>query len=115
MCLDMAGIELTSVRVRAWRVPRSPSTVCRIAGTRPTLFFVPVSGRRGLGLLRRLRRIELAVALFDAAGSFVPGDGDANMVGANAVACRGDFLLRLAVCQGKDLIAETRRGHPASS
>ena len=78
------------------------------------LFFVPVSGRRGLGLLRRLRRIELPVALFDAAGSFVPGDGDADMVGANPVACRGDFLLCLAVCQGKDLIAEARRGRSAS-
>ena len=61
-----------------------------------------------------MRRIELPVALFDAAGSFVPGDGDADMVGANPVACRGDFLLRLAVCQGEDLIVEARRGHPAS-
>ena len=77
--------------------------------------FCSVSGRRGLGLLRRLRRIELPVALFDAAGSFVPGDGDADMIGANAVACRGDFLLRPAVCQGKDLIAEARRGRSASS
>jgi hypothetical protein len=76
--------------------------------------FVPVLGRRGLGLLRRLRRIEPPVALFDAAGSFVPGDGDADMVGANPVACRGDFLLRLAVCQGKDLVAEARRGRSAS-
>ena len=67
------------------------------------------------GLLRRLRGIELPVALFDAAGSFVPGDGDADMVGANPVACRGDFLLRLTVCQGKDLIAEARRGRLASS
>src|SRR5690242_19712455 len=77
--------------------------------------FVPVLGRRGLGLLRRLRRIELPVALVDAAGSFVPGDGDADMVSANPVACRGDFLLHLAVSQGEDLIAEARRGHPASS
>ena len=52
-------------------------------------------------MLRRLRRIELPAALFDAAGSFVPGDGDADMVGANLRACSGYFLLRLAVCQGK--------------
>jgi hypothetical protein len=36
------------------------------------------------------------------------------MVGADPFACRDYFLLRLAVCQGKDLIAEARRGSPAS-
>src|SRR5690348_3116058 len=65
--------------------------------------------RSGFGLLGRLRRIELAVALFDAAGPLVPGDRDADVVGAHPLACRGDFLLRPAVCQGKDLISEARR------
>lgn len=69
--------------------------------------------RRGLGLPRRLRRIKLPIALFDAAGPLVPGEGDADMIGANPFACIGDFLLRLAVCQGEDLIAEARRGRPA--
>jgi hypothetical protein len=31
------------------------------------------------------------------------------MVGASALACSGDFLLRLAGCQRKDLVAEVRR------
>src|SRR5215472_5077476 len=70
--------------------------------------------RRGLGLRRRLHGIELAVAFFDAASALVSGDGDADMVGANPFACSGDFLLRLAICQGKDLIAEARRGRTAT-
>jgi len=57
---------------------------------------------------RRLRRIELAVALFDAASPLVPGNGDADMVWARALACCGDFLLRLAGCQSKNPIAEVR-------
>ena len=69
--------------------------------------------RSGLGLLGRLRRIEFAVTLFDAAGPLVPGDRDADVVSACPFACRGDFLLRFAVCQGKDLIAEARRVSPA--
>src|SRR5690348_7051500 len=70
--------------------------------------------RSGFRLLGRLRCIELAVALFDAAGPLVPGDRDADVVGAHPVACRGDFLLRPAACQGQDLIAEARRIFPAS-
>jgi hypothetical protein len=35
------------------------------------------------------------------------GNGDANMVWTNALACGSNFLLRLAVCQSKDLITET--------
>src|SRR5271167_3345676 len=55
---------------------------------------------------RRLRGVEFPVALFDVAGALVPGNGGADMIWASALACSGDFLLRLAGCQGKDLIAE---------
>jgi hypothetical protein len=58
--------------------------------------------------LCRLRGIELPVALFDAASPLVPGNGGADMVRASPLACSGDFLLRLAACQGKDLITEAR-------
>jgi hypothetical protein len=54
---------------------------------------------------RRLHGVELAIALFDAASPLVPGNGDADMVRASALARSGDFLLRLAGCQGKDLVA----------
>ena len=47
--------------------------------------------------------------LFYAAGPLVPGNGGADMVRASALACNGDFLLRFAARQGKDLIAEARR------
>jgi hypothetical protein len=39
----------------------------------------------------------------------VPGKRGADMVGASALACSGDFLLRLAGCQRKDLVADVRR------
>jgi hypothetical protein len=45
----------------------------------------------------------------------MPGDDDPDMVRARPLACNGDFLLRLAVCHGKDLIAEGRRGALAAS
>ncbi|MGA7261897.1 MAG: hypothetical protein WBX30_13520 [Stellaceae bacterium] len=54
--------------------------------------------------LRRLCGVELPVALFDAASALVPRNRRADMVRASTVACGGDFLLRLADCQGKDLI-----------
>jgi hypothetical protein len=59
-------------------------------------------------LKRRLRGVEFPVALFDAADTLVPGNGGADMIWASALACSGDFLLRLTACQGKDLIAEAR-------
>jgi hypothetical protein len=59
-------------------------------------------------LKRRLRGVEFPVALFDAADTLVPGNGGADMIWASALACSGDFLLRLTDCQGKDLIAEAR-------
>ena len=62
----------------------------------------------------RLSRVEFPVALFDAASPLVPGDDDANMVRASALACSGDFLLRFAGCQGKDLIPQRRRAALAS-
>ena len=60
------------------------------------------------GFLPRLRSIELPVPLFDAASSLVPGDGHADMVRASSLARGGNFLLRFAGCQGKDLVIETR-------
>jgi hypothetical protein len=58
---------------------------------------------------RRLCRVEPPVALFNAASPLVPGNGGADMVRAGALACSGDFLLCLAGCEGKDLIAERAR------
>jgi hypothetical protein len=55
---------------------------------------------------RRLRRVEPPVALFDAASALVAGNGGADMVRASSLACSGDFLLRLALCQSKHLITE---------
>jgi hypothetical protein len=73
-------------------------------------------GVRSRALLRppRLRGVGLPVALFDAAGPLVPGNGGADMVGASPLTCSGNFLLRLAACQGKDLIAEARRAAPVA-
>ena len=70
--------------------------------------FIPVSDRSALLYPRRLRGIEPPVALFDAASPLVSGDGDADMVRPGPLACSGDLLLGLAVCQGKHLIAEGR-------
>ena len=60
------------------------------------------------GLLRLSRRYgeELFIALFDAASPLVPGNGGADMVRASALACGGDFSLRPAGCQSKNLIAQ---------
>jgi hypothetical protein len=74
-----------------------------------------VSDRGALRRLSRLRGVELPVALFNAASPLVPGKGHANMVWASAFACGGDLLLRLAGCQGKDLIAEAQRAALAAS
>ena len=76
--------------------------------------FIPGSDRRAL--LRRggLRGVEFPVALFDAASPFVPSDDDADMVRASSLAGGGDILLRLAGCQGKDLIPQRRRATLAS-
>src|SRR6202035_884978 len=70
---------------------------------------MPVSDHGALLRPRRLRGVELPIALFDAASPLVPGNGAADMVRASPLACSGDFLLRLAACQGKDLIAEASR------
>jgi hypothetical protein len=56
----------------------------------------------------RLRGVELPVALLDAASPLVPGNRGADMVRASPSARGGNFLLRLAGCQGKDLIAQAR-------
>src|ERR1700719_4777301 len=78
-------------------------------------FFLPVSDRGALHRLRQLGGVELPVALCDAASPLVPGNDDADMVRASPLACSGDFLLRLAVCQGKHLIAEGRQATLAAS
>jgi len=41
------------------------------------------------------------IALSDAASPLVPGNDDTDMVRASPLTCSGDFLLCLAVCQGK--------------
>src|SRR5690242_7997884 len=64
----------------------------------------PVSDSGVLPRPSRMRGVQLAVALLDAAGPLVPGNGGTNMVRASAFACCADFLLRLAGCKGKDLI-----------
>jgi hypothetical protein len=46
--------------------------------------------------------------LFYAAGPLVPGNGGADMVRASSPARGGNFLLRLADCQGKDLVIKAR-------
>ena len=65
---------------------------------------VPGSDRGALLRPRRLRGIKLPAPLLDAASPLVPRNGSADMVRASALACSGDFLLRLAGCEGKDLI-----------
>src|SRR6516165_5473325 len=44
----------------------------------------------------------------------MPGSNDAYMVWASSFASAGDFLLRLAICQGEELIPESRRAAPAT-
>src|SRR5215469_9754882 len=76
---------------------------------RPALSYRPVSDRARLRRPGGLRGIEFPVALFDAATALVPGDDDADMVWASALACGSNFLLRFAGCQGEDLIPQRRR------
>jgi hypothetical protein len=59
---------------------------------------IPASNRDALLCRRRLCGVELAVALLDVAGPLMPSNGGADMVGARALACSGDFLLRFAGC-----------------
>ena len=73
------------------------------------------SGRGVLLGSYRLRGVELPTAFLDPASPLVPGDGDADMVRASPRACSSNFLLRLAGCQGKDLIAEALRSPVAGS
>src|SRR5262249_46519778 len=77
--------------------------------------FVLLSDRDVLLRSHRLRGVELPIALFDAAGPLVPGNRGADMVWASPFACSGDFLLRLADCQGKHLIVEAWRVALAAS
>jgi hypothetical protein len=76
--------------------------------------FCPRSDRGVLLCPGRVCGVEFPVALFDAASPFVSGKDDADVVWASAFACSGDFLLRFAGCQGKDLIPQRRRATLAS-
>src|SRR5271154_7294366 len=51
--------------------------------------FIPLSHRGALHRLRRLRGVELPVALFDTASPLVAGNGGADMVRASSLACGG--------------------------
>ena len=86
-------------------VPRQPPNAGRASARFIPARFVLLSDRGVLLRSHRLRGVELPLALFDAAGPFVPCNGPADMVWASAFACRSDFLLCLAGCQGKDPIA----------
>ena len=70
--------------------------------------FCPGSDRGVLLCPGRVCGVEFPVALFDAASPFVSGKDDADVVRASAFACSGNFLLRFAGCQDKDLIPQGR-------
>jgi len=99
-------MPLKTPRLRRWRIygnsPWHPkiSCDCRHQPKRGLR-----SDRSTLLYSRRLHSVEPPVTLFDAASPLVPGNRGANMVRTSAFACSGDFLLRLAGCQSKDLIA----------
>ena len=77
---------------------------CKSHRSRPAVFYSAIGGAPHR--LRRLRGVELPVALFDAASPLVPRNGTTDMVRASCRACSGDFLLRLAICQSKHLFAK---------
>jgi hypothetical protein len=108
-----------AILVRQWRghthtvLVREDGFVWRPALSLPNLSGVGPAGflfryRTAVALHHhlRLRRVELPVALFDAASPLEAGNGCADVVRASSLACGGDFLLRLAVCQSKHLITE---------
>ena len=66
------------------------------------------SDRRALLCSRRRCGVELPVALLDTTSSLVPGNRGADMIRASPSARGGNFRLRLAGCQGKDLIVQAR-------
>src|SRR5215471_3613923 len=81
---------------------------------RPAFSCRPVSDRARLRRPGGLRGVEFPIALFDAASSFVSSKDDADVIWASPLASGGDFLLRLAGCQSKDLIPQGRRATLAS-
>jgi hypothetical protein len=46
--------------------------------------------------------------LFYAVGPLMPGNGGTDMVRASSLARGGNFLLRFAGCQGKDLVIKAQ-------
>ena len=67
---------------------------------------IPASNHDALLHRRRLCGVELTVAFFEAAGPLMPSNDDADMVRTRPLTRGGYFVLRLAACQGKDLIPE---------
>ena len=97
--LDEEGFELV--------VPPSRGTSQRLLRS--------VSDRSALFCSCRLRDVEFSIPLFDAAGPLMPGNGGADVVRASALARSGNLGLRLAVCEGKNLIIKARRAPLAAS
>jgi hypothetical protein len=78
------------------------------AGSLSDRRLVVASDRGALLRFCRVRGVQPPIALFNAASPPVPGNGGTDMVWASALACCGDFLLRLAGCQSKNPIVEAR-------
>ena len=98
-----------------WKSPRFPDA---LPIPTPGSSLTPLAGAQQKGALHRLRRlrgVELPVALFDAASPLVAGNGGTDMIRASSLACSGNFLLRLAICQSKHLIAKGGWGALAAS
>ena len=99
---ELAGLNASAAKSRAQG--RALSAAANLIGVGRRSFYSAIRGAPHR--LRRLRGVELPVALFDAASPLVAGNGGTDMVRASSLACSGDFLLRLAICQSKHLIAK---------
>ena len=116
LCAPVTGTEVVATEhpVNTETIKAKPSA----SASEPAVTDVclhPVSDRGALLRLCRLCGVQFPVALFDTARPFVPGNDDTDVVWTSPLACGRYFLLRLAGCQGKDLIAEGRRRAPAGS
>src|SRR5262249_14974850 len=95
-------LDLATARLAAHRL--TPAGRLRPAGVSVIL----ASDRRALLCSGRRCGIELPVVLLDAASPLVPRNRGADMIRASPSARGGNFRLRLAGCQGEDLIAQAR-------
>jgi hypothetical protein len=100
-----AGVRVTDTHPVSANAPDSTTILHPMSDQPAASRFHLIS--KGSALLgpRGLRGEELPLALFDTASPLVSGNDDSNVIWASALACSSDFLLRLAGCQGKDLIA----------